>query len=281
MTIKSGFIPCAGLGTRMGPYGRRCPKPLWPLFEKSLLEIQQIYLKSLGLENFFANTHHQFEKIETLNKHNKLGIKLLYEKELLGNGGDFHNLKKLYPNEKGVLVANPDVFLFLSKRDWRCFFEETNRSSNLILMPVSGSYNKVSVGKEGQFLKVEAPPEDGSSYFTYSGVSYVELSSMTHVSGVSSFFDTVINAETRPSQTFIPEDPYEYWDFGTLDLYLENLRKLFSLKSGLFWEFLVKNSIFLETSLDKNLYTSTTELFKLSAGEVSLREHKEDSFTLL
>ncbi|PJB53459.1 MAG: nucleotidyltransferase family protein, partial [Bdellovibrio sp. CG_4_9_14_3_um_filter_39_7] len=56
MSINTGLILCAGKGTRMGAIGKVLPKPLWPLFEKTLIDWQIIQMMKLGIKNIYINT---------------------------------------------------------------------------------------------------------------------------------------------------------------------------------------------------------------------------------
>ena len=58
------LILAAGLGTRMGPLGEVLPKVLWPVFEKTLLELQIHFARELGAKSIYVNTFHQGAKIE-------------------------------------------------------------------------------------------------------------------------------------------------------------------------------------------------------------------------
>ena len=49
MQIDYALILSAGLGTRMGEIGKILPKVLWPIYFKSLLELQIRYCQSLGI----------------------------------------------------------------------------------------------------------------------------------------------------------------------------------------------------------------------------------------
>ena len=100
--IKTAVIPLAGLGTRMLPLTKALPKELWPLGEKSILEIildecfdagikEVIFVISKRKEvikNYFKKDHLLETKIKnnknTLNKLKKLNktfqkIKFVYQ----------------------------------------------------------------------------------------------------------------------------------------------------------------------------------------------------------
>ena len=47
MKVNKALILSAGFGTRMGEIGKTLPKILWPIFDKSLLELQVLYLKEM------------------------------------------------------------------------------------------------------------------------------------------------------------------------------------------------------------------------------------------
>ena len=72
MKIDSFFTLSAGLGSRMGDIGSILPKPLWPVFEKTLLELQFDFYQWLGIEKNFINTHFQAPKIHDFIKRKKL-----------------------------------------------------------------------------------------------------------------------------------------------------------------------------------------------------------------
>ena len=95
MRIDHCLILAAGFGTRMGAIGQKLPKVLWPVFEKSLLELQVAYARSLGIEKIYINLHYMGEQIEEYCKTKSAfeGVKFLWEKpEILDIGGAIHNL---------------------------------------------------------------------------------------------------------------------------------------------------------------------------------------------
>ena len=275
MNTKSGFIPCAGLGSRMGLLGKELPKPLWSIFERSMLEIQISFMTQFGFSDLFANTHHLHKQIKAENEQRNLCLNLLHEKILLGNGGNFHNLKKTFPKVKNILVANPDVFLMLSEKDWSTFLEKSEKGNCLLLLPCSGSYNEVQIDENGYFLKVRPPISSKNSYLTYSGVSLLDLDTFPYLQGKSSFFDTVIHPTINETNTFVPSEEYEYWDFGTLEQYKDNILKLLETRNGRFWDFLISNHFIREEFFSSGEYNSGE--FLVNSKEISfnssLRRH--------
>ena len=64
MQIDYCLILAAGFGTRMGAIGQKLPKVLWPVFERSLLELQVGYARSLGIQKIYINLHYMGEEID-------------------------------------------------------------------------------------------------------------------------------------------------------------------------------------------------------------------------
>jgi len=241
MNIDTIFIPCAGKGTRMGELGKILPKPLWPLFESTLLSFQIEYFKRLGFKKIIINTHHlhkQFEKYK-----NKLEI--VFEPELLGSGGSLHNIKKRFPHLKKICISNPDIVFNLSQKQWRLFIETAGRcdvENVLIGLPCTAgeSYNELVI-QDNLFKRVQKAPRRG--YITYSGIGIVDLNSFPYVEGESSFFSTVINSVLNKTIVMNFGQRDSYWDFGSLNLYTENILKIIETKESSFRDLLTSFNV--------------------------------------
>ena len=106
MPIDYCLILAAGFGTRMGEIGKHLPKVMWPVFEKTLLELQVSYARSLGIKNIYINLHYMGETIEKFCKEKSSfeGVQLLWEKpEILDIGGAIHQLARL-PEVDSILL---------------------------------------------------------------------------------------------------------------------------------------------------------------------------------
>jgi len=224
MSIDTVFIPCAGKGTRMGELGKRLAKPLWPFFEKTLLEFQISYYNRLGFKRFIVNTHHLYKQFEEYSDK----VDVLYEPMLLGSGGSLHNLKKRNPELEKILISNPDIVFDLSDSQWKDFLaraEDNDTNNTLIGLPcVAGeTYNELVVEKK---LLKAVKPAPNRRYLTYSGVGVVDLRSFPFVEGESSFFNSVANPRLNKTLVIEVGQRKDYWDFGTLELYVGNVLKL-------------------------------------------------------
>jgi NDP-mannose synthase len=114
-------ILAGGLGSRLRPFTEIIPKPLLPIGEKSVLEIQIDHLKKNGFDEIFLATNYKSEYIENFfGDGSRYGIKLIISKEEkpLGTVGPVTLLKK-YLNEP-FLLMNGDILTLL---DYRKFYE--------------------------------------------------------------------------------------------------------------------------------------------------------------
>ena len=83
-------ILAGGLGTRMKPFTDVIPKPLLPIGNKALLEIQIEYLKSHGFTEIFLSTYYKSEYIRNFfGDGSRYGVELSFvrEDQPLGTAG--------------------------------------------------------------------------------------------------------------------------------------------------------------------------------------------------
>lgn len=235
MQIDYALILSAGLGTRMGDIGKKLPKALWPVFYKSLLELQIDYCNDLGVKNIFINTHFLAEEIEKFISSDKKfeNVILLHEDPLLDSGGAIHNMASRGDvNYSGtLLLVNSDQFLFFDKK----YFQEAlsaleNSRAALFGIKVdkSSKYNE-TILDEG-VLKDIKKPEGIADYITYSGLGLLKLDSLYPAPGITRFFETVANYKKERVE-FITPSKFEYWDFGTAEIYFNSIMAIYQNKN--------------------------------------------------
>jgi NDP-sugar pyrophosphorylase family protein len=230
MRIDHCLILAAGFGTRMGTIGRKLPKVLWPVFEKSLLELQVAYARSLGIEKIYINLHHMGAEIEAFCKARPAfaDVQLLWETpEILDIGGAVHNLAAL-PGVRyrgKLLVLNADQFFYLRREDlFRILAPFEKRPAALFTYRVNSSlgYNALEISGDRRVTGItrnkDLPP--GTSVETYTGISYVDLAQLTKKPGPSKFFDSVCPFTEKEIPAILLEN-VDYWDFGTVRRYWE------------------------------------------------------------
>ncbi len=107
-------ILAGGLGSRLRPFTEVIPKPLLPIGEKSVLEIQIERLKKFGFNEIYFATNYKSEYIEKFfGDGSSYGVKIKYSKESipLGTAGPV----KLLKNEltEPFLVMNGDILTLM------------------------------------------------------------------------------------------------------------------------------------------------------------------------
>lgn len=252
MQIDYALILGAGMGTRMGEIGKKLPKALWPVFYKSLLELQVDYCHDLGIKKIFINTHFLADEIESYIKADEKfkDITILHEDPLLDSGGAIHNMASRGDvNYTGnLLLVNADQFLFFDKK----YFTEalsglTNSRASLfgITVDKASKYNETVI--EDDLLKEIIKPQGLHDYVTYSGLGILKLDGLNPVGGITRFFETVANYKKERIQFVVPAK-FEYWDFGTAEIYFNSIKNIYQnlkdKKSGWLMDFLITHDAF-------------------------------------
>ncbi len=111
------IILSGGLGTRLQPFTEVIPKPLLPIGEKAVLEIQIERLKNHGFNEIVLATNYKSDYIESFfGDGSRYGVKLTISKEdkPLGTAGPLTLLKERLTEP--FLVMNGDILTLLNFR---------------------------------------------------------------------------------------------------------------------------------------------------------------------
>lgn len=106
--IKQAFVLGAGLGTRLRPLTDELPKPLIPIFQKTLITFALDHLMDIGIQEFFVNTHRLPEKFAEAfpeNRYAGVGLALVNEPVLLETGGGIKNIESQLGSEPFITYS--------------------------------------------------------------------------------------------------------------------------------------------------------------------------------
>ena len=127
-------ILAGGLGTRLKPFTEVIPKPLLPIGEKAVLEIQIEHLRSHGFNEVYLATNYKSNYIENFfGDGSRYGVKLIISREEkpLGTVGPLTLLK--YQLTEPFIVMNGDI---LSNINFTDFYSSAINKESLLSISI-------------------------------------------------------------------------------------------------------------------------------------------------
>jgi NDP-sugar pyrophosphorylase family protein len=212
-------ILAGGLGTRLKPFTEVIPKPLLPLGESSVLEIQVRALKRAGFDEVFIATNYMADYVEAfLGDGSKYGIRITFSRESvpLGTCGPVKPLQdQLF---EPFLLMNGDI---LTTLDFRVAWESAVRSdANLTVFTkeVKVPFNFGKVVSDGPYI-VEVTEKPDLHFEILAGIYLLKppvLELIPHGTyyGIDSLIKEMLARKMRIGRELITD----YWlDIGELN----------------------------------------------------------------
>lgn len=216
-------ILAGGLGTRLRPFTEIIPKPLLPIGEKSVLEIQIDRLKNCGFNEIYLATNYKSKYIEDFfGDGSRYGVKLEISKEEkpLGTAGPLLLLKEKLTEP--FVVMNGDI-LSLVKFDELYNFALNHDA--LLTISVKKEVVPFDFGNiffEGDRVTgIEEKPDIVS--YILAGI-YVMRPTIFKYFPENEYFgmDILIKKMLNEGETIVKYDLNEYWlDIGRIDDYYQ------------------------------------------------------------
>ena len=154
-------ILAGGLGERLRPFTQAIPKPLLPIGEQSLLELQIQRLAEAGCQKVFIATNYKSNYVRNfIGDGSQFGIELECSEEAkpLGTCGPLGLLRDQL--DAPFIMMNGDI---LTTLDFRRFYETGVRNDGPLTVAtkkIRTPFNFGSVGTEGnRIVKIEEKPE--------------------------------------------------------------------------------------------------------------------------
>lgn len=213
------IILAGGLGTRLRPFTEVIPKPLLPIGEKSVLEIQFDRLKHFGFDEFILATNYKADYIENFFGNGErygVNLKVSREEQPLGTVGP---VKLLEPElTEPFIVMNGDI---LSLLDFRKFFEFALHKKTLLTVAVKKILMPYAFGniffEDDLVVGIQEKPE----FVTYAlaGI-YVMQPEVLQLIPPGEYYgmDTLIKTMLAQKLPIAKYEMEEYWlDIGRMD----------------------------------------------------------------
>ncbi len=214
-------ILAGGLGTRLRPFTQVIPKPLLPIGEKSVLEIQIERLRMYGFNEIFLATNYKSEYIKNFfGDGSQYGVKLMISKEEtpLGTAGPVTLLRE-HLTEPFILM-NGDI---LSLTNFSELYEFALRSDAFLTVGIKRHITPFAFGNiyfEGDYVTDVEEKPDIISYIL-AGI-YVLTPDIFNFIPSNEYFgmDRLIKSLLELGKRVAKYEIKEYWlDIGQVDDY--------------------------------------------------------------
>jgi len=154
-------ILAGGLGMRLRPFTETIPKPLLPIGEKAVLEIQIEKLASLGFKEIYLATNYKSSYIKNFfGDGSRYGVKIMISKEStpLGTAGPIKLLESEL--DEPFIVMNGDI---LSQLNYKILYDFALEKKSMLTLSIKRLITPFEFGNifyEGDFVTgIEEKPD--------------------------------------------------------------------------------------------------------------------------
>lgn len=150
------MILAAGFGTRLLPYTRFTPKPLFTIAGRPILDLVIRRLSAAGCRAIVVNTHHLHDRIDDfLNSQcYDIPVHSIFEPTILGTGGAVKNVAYFW-DDQPFMVINSDIVTDIDLAGvYR--FHLGHRHPVTMVLHDEPQFNMVSVSSEGLVMGFDA-----------------------------------------------------------------------------------------------------------------------------
>lgn len=214
-------ILAGGLGTRLKPFTEVIPKPLLPIGEKSVLEIQIGRLKKFGFNEIFFCTNYKSEYIKNFfGDGSRYGIKLTISKEdkPLGTAGPLTPIKDRLDDL--FVVMNGDILSLIDFSKFYDFAIGKNTNLTIAIKKLVTPYAFGNIYFDGDYVTgIEEKPDIVT--YVLAGI-YVMRPDIFNFIPENEYFgmDSLIKVLLRKKIPVAKYEMSEYWlDIGRLNDY--------------------------------------------------------------
>ncbi|MEN8188730.1 MAG: sugar phosphate nucleotidyltransferase [Thermodesulfobacteriota bacterium] len=210
------MILAAGFGTRLLPYTRYRPKPLFPVLNHPLLLLTIHRLQRAGFDRIVVNCHYLAEQIiEAVTDIE--GVIVQHEMSVLGTGGGLRMACEHF-NDEPLLVTNGDIYHTV---DYTKLYESHTQNSSPVTLGMH-DYPRFNSVRADKGMVAGFDREGDEKLLAFSGLHVLEPRILTAISpGIEScIIDCYRNLLPDESIDIFRMDDCFWTDMGSLDDYL-------------------------------------------------------------
>jgi NDP-sugar pyrophosphorylase family protein len=215
------IILAGGLGTRLKPFTEVIPKPLLPVGEKAVLEIQMEHLEEYGFDEIFLATNFKSRYIENFfGDGSQFGVRLTISKEEkpLGTVGPLSLLKKRL--DKPFLVMNGDILTRLNFSKMYEFALEKGAKLTIGVKTIYTPFRFGNIESDGDFVtNIEEKPDIETNVLA--GIYIMTPEIFEYIPDNEPYgMDQLIKSMLAQDEPIAKYQIKEYWlDIGVIDDY--------------------------------------------------------------
>jgi NDP-sugar pyrophosphorylase family protein len=220
--MKKAVILAGGLGTRLKPFTDAIPKPLLPIGEKAILEIQIERLAKCGFDEVILATNYKADYIENfLGDGSRYGVKVTVSRESksLGTAGPLKLLESQL-TDAPFLVMNGDILTLL---DFRKMYNFACEKDSLFVAGIKEIVMPYAFGNISFHGELVTQIEEKPDIITYAlaGVYIMKPGIFRYIPADTYYgIDTLLQYMLKEKMPVIKYDIEEYWiDIGRMDDY--------------------------------------------------------------
>ncbi len=215
------IILAGGLGTRLKPFTEVIPKPLLPIGEKAVLEIQIEHLEEHGFDEIYLATNYKSRYIKNFfgdGSQYGVSLKISKEDEPLGTVGPLSLLKNEL--DKPFLVMNGDILTRLKFSRMYEFALKKEAKLTIGVKKIKTPFRFGNIESEGDYVtRIEEKPDIETNVLA--GVYVMTPAIFDYIpNGKTYGMDQLIKKMLAENDPIAQYQIREYWlDIGVIDDY--------------------------------------------------------------
>lgn len=213
------IILAGGLGTRLKPFTEVIPKPLLPIGEKAVLEIQIEHLRGHGFDEIFLATNYKSDYIQKFfgdGSHYGVTLKISKEETPLGTAGPLSLLKAEL--DQPFLLMNGDILTRLKFSEMYAFALEKKAKLTIGAKKIFTPFRFGNIESEGGYVSnIQEKPDIETNVLA--GVYIMTPDIFEHIPHNKPYgMDQLIRKMLTESDPIAIYQIEEYWlDIGVID----------------------------------------------------------------